>query len=358
MKILHRHILKEFLKVLLITLTAFIALFLIVDVVENLDDFLENNVPLIICVQFFLYKIPAIFFQISPMAMLLAVLLSLGVLNKNNEITAIKAGGIGLLRALAPLFVCGIIMSICVIFINESITPMTNKAYDKLEARWMMKKNTVHLGSSGIWFRSGQSIVNIAKIDLTENKLSGINKYTLTRAFTVKERISAKTALWDGKTWVSPEAELWSFAQGRTTRKQIYKDYNFSQLKSPEKMLEVESSYEKMSFSELGRYIESLKRDGYDTAKYRVELLSKLSFPLVNLVMVLVGIPFALRTGRNSSIASGMALSFIIGFGYWIIFGMTKSLGQSAMIPPEVAAFFPIVVFLAIGALMFSFVRQ
>lgn len=359
MKILHKHILKEFLKILLITLTAFIALFLIVDIVENLDDFIENKVPPLVCAQFFLYKIPAIFFQISPMAMLLAVLLSLGVLNKNNEITAIKAGGIGLLRALFPLFVCGIIMSVSVIFINESITPMTNRAYDKLEAKWMAKnKNSVHLGRSGIWFRSGENIYNIAKIDTKKEELSGINIYNLEKPFTLTKRISARTALWDGKNWISPKAETWSFANGRTTGKQQHKDYRFAQLKNPERMLEVEKSYEKMSFSELGRYIESLKQDGYDTAKYRVELLSKLSFPMVNLVMVLMGIPFALRTGRNSSIASGMALSFVIGFGYWIVFGMTKSLGQSAVIAPEVAAFFPIVLFLAIGALMFGFVRQ
>jgi len=359
MKIIQRHILGEFLKVLLITLVAFIALFLIVEIVEKLDDLLENNVQPIVYVKFFAYKIPAIFFQVSPMAMLLAVLLSLGILNKNGEITAIKAGGIGLLRALAPLLVCGIIMSIGVIFINESITPMANKAYGSLEKKWMAsKKDSAHLGRSGIWFRSGETIYNIATMDLNEKRLSGITKYRLERPFKLIERVSAATARWDGKNWISKRAEGWSFSGGHTDKKEIFKDYRFLEIKNPEMMQNLESSYEKMSFTELSRYIDTLKRDGYETAKYRVELLSKLSFPMVNLVMVLVGIPFALRTGRNSGIASGLALSFIIGFGYWIIFGMSKSLGQSALIPPEIAAFFPVVLFMAIGALMFSFVKQ
>ncbi|VAV83941.1 hypothetical protein MNBD_DELTA01-1599 [hydrothermal vent metagenome] len=359
MKILQRHILGEFLKVLLITLVAFIALFLIVEVVENLDDYLEHNVPPLTCVKFFIYKIPAIFFQISPMAMLLAVLLSLGILNKHGEITAIKAGGIGLLRALAPLLVFGVVMSIGVIFINESITPMASKAYDSLKAEWMAgEKDSAHLGRSGIWFRSGDMIYNIATMDLNKKRLSGITKYKLEKPFKLKERVSATTASWDGKSWISKKAEGWSFSGGHTDKKEIYKDYRFPEIKSPEMMQNLESSYEKMSFTELSRYIGTLKRDGYETAKYRVELLSKLSFPMVNLVMVLIGIPFALRTGRNTGIASGMALSFVIGFGYWIIFGMTKSLGQSALIPPELAAFFPLVLFMAIGALMFSFVKQ
>ncbi len=359
MKILQRHILMEFLKILLITLIAFIALFLIVEVVENLDDYLENNVPPLACVMFFIYKIPAIFFQISPIAMLLAVLLSLGILNKHGEITAIKAGGIGLLRALAPLLIFGVVMSIGVIFINESLTPMANKAYNSLEKKWMAgKKDAAHLGRSGIWFRSGETIYNIAAMDLSEKRLSGITKYRLGKPFKLKERISAASARWDGKSWISKKAEGWSFSGGHTNKKEVYKDYRFPEIKSPDMMQNIESSYEKMSFTELNRYIATLKRDGYETAKYRVELLSKLSFPMVNLVMVLVGIPFALRTGRNSGIASGMALSFVIGFGYWIIFGMTKSLGQSAIIPPELAAFFPVVLFMAIGALMFSFVKQ
>ncbi len=359
MKILQRHILGEFLKVLMITLTGFIALFLIVEIVENLDDLLEHSVPPLICVKFFIYKIPAIFFQISPMAMLLAVLLSLGILNKNGEITAIKAGGVGLLRALTPLLLFGVIMSIGVIFINESITPMANRAYDSLETKWPKgNKDSLHLGRSGIWFRSGDTIYNIATMDLDKKELSGVTKYRLERPFKLKERVSATTAEWNGTGWVSKQAEGWSFSGGHTDKKEFFEDYIFTEINSPDKMQNLEGSYEKMSFTELAGYIDSLKRDGYETAKYRVELLSKLSFPMVNLVMVLVGIPFALRSGRNSGIASGMALSFVIGFGYWIIFGMTKSLGQSALIPPEAAAFFPVVLFMAIGALMFSFVKQ
>jgi len=359
MKILHKHILKEFLKVLVITLIAFIVLFLIVEVVENLDDFLENDVPPIVCAKFFIYKIPAIFFQISPMAMLLAVLLSLGALNKNGEITAIKAGGIGLLRALIPIFVCGVVMSIAVIFINESITPMAGKAHAAMEEKWMAgKKDSFHLGRSGLWFRTGTNIYNIAKIDPKEGRLSGITRYNMERPFKLRERVAAGSARWDETGWISGKAEAWRFYEGRTAAKETYENYRFADIKSPGVMLDAESSYEKMSFAELGLYISTLERDGYETSKYRVELLSKLSFPMVNLVMVLVGIPFALRTGRHSGIASGMALSFVIGFGYWIIFGMTKSLGQNAIVPPEFAAFFPVVLFLAIGALMFSFVRQ
>jgi lipopolysaccharide export system permease protein len=110
-KVLKKHILKEFISALWITTLAFVTLFLMVDIVEKVDDLIEHNVPLWTGFNYFLYKIPFIFCQVSPVAVLLAVLISLGILNKYGEITSIKAGGISLLSVLSPLLVSGFLIS-------------------------------------------------------------------------------------------------------------------------------------------------------------------------------------------------------------------------------------------------------
>jgi lipopolysaccharide export system permease protein len=356
-RILKKHILKEFIGALCITTLAFVTLFLLVDIVERVDDLIEHNVPLWTGVYYFLYKVPFIFCQVSPVAVLLAVLISLGTLNKYGEITSIKAGGISLMSALSPLFVSGILISAFVIIINESLTPVTNKLVDSIERRWVKGMEKISFGREGLWLRSGGGIYNIREIDLEKNMLNGVTLYKL-YDFLLEGRTHARMVEWEDGSWVAKEATGLTFRDGSVVDKTRKRDIVFQGLEGPEDLVIFEKSYEDMSFMELKHYIRGLEKDGYKTYKYRVELYDKFTFPLVNFIMVLVGIPFALRTGRHGGIALGVGLSVVIGFSYWIIFGLAKSLGQIGILPPIVAATFPDVLFVAIGALMFGYVRQ
>ncbi len=355
-KVLKKHILKEFIGVLWITVLGLSALFLLVDIVEKVDDLIEHSVPLSTGFKYFLFKIPFIFCQVSPLAVLLAVLISLGILNKNGEITAVKAGGISLISALSPLFISGIIISAFVLIINESVTPVTNKLVDSIEMRWLKGKK-ITFGSEGLWMRGGGGIYNIRKIDLEKNVLRGVTHYEL-EGFLLTARTQARRVVWEDERWVAGGAEKITFRQGSVVEEPIAGKVFLKGLDRPENLLIYEKRYGEMSFSELRHYIRGLEREGYSTNRYRVELYGKITFPIVNFIMVLMGIPFALRAGRHGGVAVGVGLSVVIGFSYWIIFAMSRSLGQSELIPPLVAAAFPDVFFFALGALMFGYVRQ
>lgn len=357
MKILQRHILKEFGKVLIITATSLAALFLIIDMVETADELVEHGVGLVDGIKFFLFRLPSIVSQTSPVAILLAVVFSLGLLNKYGEITAIKAGGIGLMRVLAPLLFMGLLLSVLSMSLNEYIIPPANRITDSIRKKGPEAREATHFGREGFWLRRGDAIYNIRDIDFKSKKLFGINVYRFERPFRLKERISADSAHFKNGVWVAEDVVAWERSGGGVEEVAL-KDFAFTELKGPKELLSAELNYEKMGFSELKSYIRSLKNDGYDTSRYRVILYTKISFPLVNLIMVLVGIPFALKTSRGSGLASGIAVSAGISFGYWIIFGIAKSLGETGILPPLVAAVFPDVLFIAIGTLMFGYVRQ
>jgi lipopolysaccharide export system permease protein len=356
-KVLKKHILKEFISVLWITTLAFVTLFVLVDIVEKVDDLIEHNVPLWTGFNYFFYKIPFIFCQVSPVAVLLAVLISLGILNKYGEITSIKAGGISLMSVLSPLIVSGILISALVITVNESVTPVTNKLVDAIERKWFEGIEKISFGREGLWLKSSEGIYNIREIDLEKNILRGVTLYKLDD-FSLEGRTHARKVEWEDGRWVAEEATGLTFIEGSVIDVYREGDTAFQSLKGPEDLVIFEKSYEDMSFTELKHYIQGLEKEGYSADRYRVELYSKFTFPLVNFIMVLVGIPFALRTGRHGGIAVGVGLSVVIGFSYWIIFGVTKSLGQSGILPPLVAAAFPDILFVAIGVLMFGYVRQ
>jgi lipopolysaccharide export system permease protein len=358
MKRLEKYIAVEFLKLAGITFGAFIVLFLMVELFENIDRLTENKVPLAASAAFIMYKLPPIITQVSPIAVLLAVLLSLGILSRHGEITAMKAGGLRLMKVLLPLFVIGAIISASILFMNEAVTPGAFKKAESFEREWFGSGRAGSFGKSGVWIRSDDKIFNIRQIDLKSKELHGLTCYIIDKGFKVKSRIEARLVTFDDSGWTAPAATVLNFPGDGGVKRTESTDLAIEGLGPPEELTSLEDFRLTATFSELRQYIKGLEADGYDSYKYRTDLYGRLAFPLVNFIMIFVGIPFALKTGRHGGIAAGVGLSVIIAFGYWIVFALTTSLGHSGILPPLIAASFPNVLFLAGGALMLGYVRQ
>ncbi len=356
MRLVQKYMLSEFLKLLAIALGAFVALFLMVDLFENIDLLMKHNVPLSESINFFAWKLPFIIGQVSPVAVLVASLVSLGLLSKHGEITAIKAGGIRLLRAVGPLLFAGLVISVLVILMNEYVTPAALKKTDSFRQQWFGMQGG-SFGKEGVWVRTQRGIFNVRQVDIGRNRLYGLTLYELEKPFTVRERIYSRSVAWEDDRWVAETATVWRFKNGEVKREEAG-SLEIKDFIKPEDLPNVENLQKNMSLGELRDYVRSLDKDGYDSSKYRIDLYGKITFPLVNFVMLLMGIPFALKTGRHSGIATGVGLSVVIAFSYWIVYAVTRSLGLNALIPPLMAAAFPDVLFFAIGALMFGYVKE
>ena len=357
MKILEKHVLSEFLRLLAMAMAGFIVLFITIDLFENVDTLIEHKVPFLASFIFFIYKLPFIAGQVSPVAVLVAVLLSLGILSKNGEITAMKAGGVKLLRAVYPLLAAGLVISLAIILMNEYITPAAQKKVDTFRKQWFGVQGGT-FGKEGLWVKSDGGILNIRHIDFRKNALYAVTYYELKKPFEVTSRVETPFALWRDNRWVAETAAVWTFTSEGEALAAEKEQFVLKGLAGPEDLVNLENFQQNMSFMELKYYIGELDKDGYETTKYRIDLWSKISFPLVNFIMALVGIPFALKTGRHSGIAAGVGLSIVIAFSYWMVYALTRSLGQGGMLPPLMAAFFPDLLFLAIGSLMYGYVKQ
>ena len=357
MRILTRYIIKEFLKIFILTITAFISLYLIIDVFEQMDTLIEYRVQLKDGLYFFLYKIPFIFYQLSPIAVLMATLITIGILSRYSEVIAALASGISVLMFSLPFFIFAIFISVVNFTLSESVVPYTTQRVAAMKQAFEGSNKTVFAQDS-IWFKDNTDIYNISYIEPEAGILKGFTVYRMDSNFNISSRIDAKLVNWKDGKWISPEGILSQFQDSQLLGVSTLKDAAMPLSKKPDELRNIERLANEMNYRELTKYVKKLKREGYAASRYSVDLHSKISFPLVSIIMVMIGIPFALRSGRHGGIAIGVGLSVIIGFSYWVVFAVNSSLGYNSIIPPFVAAWFTNFIFTGFGVLLLNNMRQ
>jgi len=358
MKILERYFFAEFLKLLLLTTVGFIVVFIIVDLFENMDNLIKFHVPMLPCILFFVYSIPFILGQVAPIAALLSVLLSTGMLSMSGEITAVRASGVRLLRVFIPIFMTGFLISVSILFINEYLTPMGLKKTEAFKVQWFGKANRGSLGGKGLWLRTKDSIINIRGMEPGGTKIEGLTIYKIEKPFALRRRLDAKKAIWEGNKWMAAKAIVRDFKKDGTLIERHEGPIRLANIAPPEDLKSPGKGHMSLTISELKRLIKILDSEGYNTYRYRTDLYARVAFPFVSLIMVLLGVPFPLRGARSGGIASGIGLSILIAFSYWIIFALSTSLGSGGVVPPLLAAFFPNILFLATALYLLAHVKE
>ena len=353
MTILNRYICREFLKIFFLSMTSFIIIYLVIAVLENVDDFVKEKVSLSMTMKFFAYQVPLIVVQVSPVATLLSSLITLGILSRNSEIIAIMTSGISLYKIATPVIWISILVSAGSLFINEAILPYTNQKARYIENVELEKKNP--LGSfkqNRIWYRSKNAAYNIDLFDPFTNTLKGITIYYLDKDFHLIRRLDAKAARWIDNKWLFHEVSLRNFQNRSNIKVRRWKEKTIHIPEVPEDFKAVEKATDEMSYTDLRSYIKKIEAEGYQATKYLVDMHVKLAFPFVNLIMPLIGIPFALKTGRSKGIIGGVGISIVISLGYWIMLSFSLSLGHSGVLPPIVSAWISNITFLTFGIFM------
>lgn len=352
MPVLVRYITGEFLKTLLLSLTAFLVIYLAVDILQGMAMIMEHKPALILVIKLYSFKLPKIISQVTPVAVLLSTLMTLGLLSKNSEITAMKSSGISLYAIAAPIIAAAFFVSVFSFISNEYIIPYANREVFFVE-KVLIKKQAQKsfFKQNKIWYRSDNAIYNIRLFDHETNRLKGVTVYYLGNDFKLLKRIGAKEVAWSGTEWMFYDVREDVINKNIITTK-TYTDLQINLPESPEVLTSGERRSEEMSFSELRKYVGRLRSEGYDPTKFAVDMHSKLSNPFTSLIMAFLGIPFALKGGRSSGIAFGVGISVLIGFGYWLIMSLGLSLGRAEALPPLLSAWGANIVFGLAGVLM------
>ncbi|MBI1796634.1 MAG: LPS export ABC transporter permease LptG [Candidatus Eisenbacteria bacterium] len=352
MRILDRYLLREFSLYLALGLVGFLCIFMVVDVIEKVDVFLDHHAATTLVLRYYLFRTPEVIVQVLPVALLLATFLALGQLNKFGELTAMRSTGLSLMRILAPVFVIaagGVIVSL---LLGELVVPNTNRERDRIfdvQIRRLAKElsteraDVTYLGSGGrIYY---MRLYVIPEQRMHEVSVQEFNKGTLAR------RIDAAEATWDGRRWVFTSGFLRTFENG-DERAQPFDRLSLPGIdERPENFAREGRRPDELNFFELRDYVFKLRASGARVANYLVDLHMKLAFPLIDLIVILIGAPIATRL-RARSAALGFGLSVSISFAYYAFMQSGKALGHNGALPPYLAAWMGDIVFGIVGVVL------
>jgi lipopolysaccharide export system permease protein len=362
MNLLTKYIVKQFISTVLVSIGAFVALFLIVDIFEVVGTFIDHPAPLGTIVLYFMTKIPYVLFLTLPMAVMLSALISIGLMGRNLEIVAMMSSGISHIFIIRPVLIIAAVLSVLSFFGNEYVVTRTNEYNEYIKnVKIMGEKATpsAEYQLNKIWVRDEHRIYNVERFLPQQKIIEGITIYTFDDDFRLTERIIAEKAVWKNGRWVFYNVVENDFTAPGSFSTTKYPIRYLSIQETPESFTIVfEKSSEKMSYRELTAYIKQLESNGYETARYRVDRAAKLSYPLVSLIMALIAAPLALIVGRKGGLAVGVVIAFAMSYLYWMVYSLCVSLGHGGTLPPIVAAWTANILFAAAGGYLFLTVRS
>lgn len=351
--ILDDYVLRDFALYLAMIVAAFLMLLLVFTLFELLGDIMRNQVSPLTVGEYLLDVVPYFLYNTTPLSMLLAVLVTFGLLQRSNEITAIKATGISLYRIIVPVLLASALVAGVLFLSDQLYLPYTNKRQDALRNRIKGKPAQTYLRPDRKWiFGQHSDIYYYQFFDPDRDVFGGVSVFQFDpHTFQITHRITAARAHW------SEAMRRWVYEQGweRSLSGSAIENYRQFDAATYPELAEAPAYFKKeikqsseMSYEELRRYIYDLEQSGFDVVRLRVQLQKKIAYPLITLVMAILAIPFALSAGKRSAIA-GVATAIGIGVVYWMISGLFEAMGNLSQLPPAVAAWSPDLVFGFIG---------
>jgi LPS export ABC transporter permease LptG/LPS export ABC transporter permease LptF len=351
--ILDDYVLRGFAFYLAMIVASFLMLLLVFTLFELLSDILRNQISPLTVGEYLLNVVPYFLYSTTPLSMLLAVLVTFGLLQRSNEITAIKASGMSLYRIIVPVLLASTLVAGVLFLSDQLYLPYTNKRQDALRNEIKGKPAQTYLRPDRKWiFGQHSDIYYYQFFDPDRDVFGGVSVFQFDpHTFQITHRITADRAHW------SQNMKRWVYEQGweRSLSGSAIANYHKFDVATYPELAEAPAYFKKeikqsseMSYDELRRYIHDLEQSGFDVVRLRVQLQKKIAYPLITLVMAILAIPFALSAGKRTAIA-GVATAIGIGVVYWTISGLFEAMGNLSQLPPAVAAWSPDLVFGFIG---------
>ena len=354
--LLDDYILRDFFVYLGMIVSTFLVLLLVFTLFELLGDILRNQTPAFVVAEYLLNVAPYLLYNVAPLIMLLAVLITFGLMNRANEITAIKATGTSIYRIFMPVLVAAAILAGGLFLADQFYLPHTNKRQEALHNQIKGKPAQTYLRPDRRWiFGQHNEIYYYQFFDPDRNQFANLTIFQIDPAsFSVVRRIHADRAHW------ADSMDRWIYEQGweRSLNGAAIANYRtfdvstFPQVSEPPSYFKKEvKQYSEMNYEELRRYIRDLQQSGFDVVRLRVQLNKKLSYPLITLIMAVLAVPFSMSAAKKGAV-TGIAVAVGIAVVYTVVSRLFEAMGDISQLPPALAAWSPDLLFALLGSYM------
>ena len=363
--VLDGYIGRMYLRVFGLTFVALVGIFQISTFID-LSDKLFKGTPAGMLFTYMWYQTPQYIYWCIPLSVLIGGLVTMGILTRTSELVVMRACGISLYRAAAPLLVFAVVAGGVLFLFEEHVLAHSNRRAEELRhvIRGGSPRTLDVLDRRWILGRSGE-IYNYVFFDPRRTELTGFSVFRFApRAGRLQSRAFYKTATFSGQATGFEETVAWQARDGwvrefdRQMEQRAYRPVERADLmiEPPQYFMTEQTPAERMTYAQLKRYIVELRASGINVTDYEVELYRKVSFPWVTLIMTLIALPFAVTTGRRGAMY-GIGLGIVLALVYWIAMSVFGAIGASGVIHPLLAAWAPNIIFAASAAYLLLTVR-
>jgi LPS export ABC transporter permease LptG len=350
-----------FVKVLALTFFGLLGIFYISTFIDLSDKLFKGTTTGATLLQYFYYATPQFVFYIIPLSVLITAMVAVGVLTKNSELVVMKACGISLYRAAAPLLLFAVLASGLMFVLQEQVLAYANRRAESIRhvIRGGSPRTFDVVNRKWLVGRDGD-IYNYLFYDPRRLELNGLSVFQFRTPSVLSTRTYVNHATWtpeEGATiwrgtdgWVrefafNGDSKLFATFPGRELR-----------LEAPDYFATESPDADRMTYAQLRRYIADLSASGFNVVPQTVALHRKISFPFVTLIMTLIAVPFAVTTGRRGALY-GIAVGIVLAVVYWMTINAFGAIGSAGMLAPMLAAWAPNLIFGAGAAYLLLTVR-
>ena len=362
-QVVDTYILSAFLWYFALFLAAFVLMTHVYTFFELLSDIIKNKIPMSRVATYHFFLTPKLLYDSTPVSVMVAVLVTFGVLTKHNEVIAFKACGVSLHRLALPVLLASAALSVALFAFDHRYVPEANRIQDAIRAEIKGRPVQTYLRPDRKWiFGRGSRIYYYRYFDPAEDVMAGVSVYEVhPRSFRMQRHISAERARWSQPlgTWVFENgwAREFEAAPSVKSKEVQFQATTFPELDEPPAYFLKEVKQDKqMNFQELAAYIAELRQSGFDTVRLRVQFYRKFSVPLFALILAMISVPFAFVTGNRGALA-GVGVSFGIAIAYWAVIQLFEQVGNVNQLPAALAAWSPDALFSLAGMYLLARMR-
>jgi len=353
MNLLNRYITFEIIKYFFAALLSVLCIFVAIDYLGTMDEFLKADITLWRALQYVLYKIPFIVTQAMPVVLLLAILIVFGLMNKHNELIVINTSGISIYALVKPVLLVSAVASLTLFYLAEQVVPLTMRQSNVIKYREIRGTSNISVKKENIWIKGPRRITHIKYFNPATQAIHGFTRYFFDGQFRLVRRIDAAKGEYQKEKWtlfdvmdqrLDPDKNTYKIDLEKTVAEDLQMH--------PDDFQRIVQKSEEMNFEELRDYVKKVETEGYDARTYRTDLYAKSAAPFVCIIMGLVGIGLTAGRRLNKGLPVSITLGICVGFLYWIFQSFCLSLGYADVLPPLLAAWLANGIFLCAGIVL------
>lgn len=358
MILLGRYLLRQFAYNFFTVSTGFVAIYLLVDFFEKIDNFNSHGGSLALALKFFFLNIPFILDQLGPVLILLSGVITLGILNHNNELRALKAGGIPLKTIIRPIIVGSLLATLMFLSMAQWLLPKTISTTNKIWYEQLQGKVPLGIYRGGrYYYRGKEGFYSFEWPDTDKLSFDNFSYSQWNDQYNLRLLLTARQATWSGEKWIFIDGQTQTLQQNGSFAYKLFQEKQESLPESPDHFFIPEYKSAELSLTGLFRDANSKETEDEITLSW-ANFFSRISYIFLGIPLLILGLPILMfsyqKWGRDLAIA--IPASCMLAFVAWGFWGALQSLAKAGYLAPTISASIIHIIFTSAG--LFFLYRQ